>query len=143
MLRSRAETALDDVLEACKEAADHYGLTASARGAGELVPLFQALQQEHAALAAALEKEIRRRGNLPSEPDADREAVEHLFTRVRAALSHDEQKVLLDESERVETQLLHRIDQALELAHPPGARAVLDRLRRGAAAALERLQATG
>ena len=34
-------------------------------------------------------------GNLPSAPDADREAVEHLATRLRAALAVDERRALL------------------------------------------------
>jgi hypothetical protein len=141
MLRSKAAVALDEVTEACRAAADHFQSLADAERTGEMAELFRALASEHHHLAARMEGEIRRQGNLPSRPDPDREAVEHLVTRVRAALSGDGHRVLLEESQRVESALAARIEAAFGWEQPPRVRLILEQMRHTVEATAERLAA--
>ncbi len=121
IVRSDADVALDEVTERCKIAADHYRTVARLTQRPELLSLFNALAQTHQSWVEQLEAQVRRQGNLPSAPDADREALEHLAVRIRAALG-DERTSLLHESQRVEKALIDQAQAALAEELPPDAR---------------------
>lgn len=140
LLRNDAEVALDEAVEGCKAAADHY------RSAAEVAPpdlmaLFEELGRERLEWWKRLEEEVRRMGNLPSAPDADREAVEQLVTRVKAALSRDEHLALAERAAKVEDDLSARVRAALREDLPPSARELLGEIDAGTAAARQRLGA--
>lgn len=140
ILRTDAELALDDVTESCKAAADHY------RSAAPLAPPplaeeFGELGRRHGEWGRRLEEEVRRMGNLPSAPDADREAVDHFLTRVKAALSRDERAALLERAAEVEAEVAARAEAALREEVPPSARELLRAIAEGAGSTRERLSA--
>lgn len=140
LLRSDAEVALDEAVECCKAAADHY------RSAAEVAPpdlmeLFEELGRQRLEWWRRLEDEVRRMGNLPSAPDADREAVEQLVTRVKAALSRDEHLALTERAMKVEEEISVRAGAAFREDLPPSARELLGEIEAGSAAARRRLAA--
>ncbi|MBE0597767.1 MAG: hypothetical protein IH614_10895 [Desulfuromonadales bacterium] len=116
LLRTDAELALDEVTEQCKLAVHHYRLLQHGDLDSQLRRLFADLEERHRAYILPLEQAARCQGNLPSAPDADREALEHLLVRLKAALPGDERGRLLESCEKVEQELGQTIRAALE--HP-------------------------
>jgi uncharacterized protein (TIGR02284 family) len=127
IVRSDAEVALDEVTECCKFVADHYRSAARVAHDPDLVRLFQDLEQKRQQWVEALEAQVRRMGNLPSAPDADREAIEHLLIRLRAVVS-EERASLLRESDRVEKALIEKARGALEGDFPADARPLVQKI---------------
>ena len=118
LLRSTAETALDVVAESCRETADEYRTAANVTHDAELAQLFGELEEKRRTAADELMREIREMGNLPDVPDADREALDHLSTRVKAALATSEREALLADCRQREEKLAAAIDFALRQKLP-------------------------
>lgn len=119
MWRSDSEVALNDLLEAVRESADLYADDAEVLGQGPLRALFDELAGRRDRFAGELAELVRRHGDLPSAPDADAETFHRLGNRLRAALSADERRALLEDRIAAEEALLRRIQQAL--VQPVGA----------------------
>jgi uncharacterized protein (TIGR02284 family) len=102
--------------------------------------LFRERAGEHRAMAAELDAELRRLGYKSREPDPDAEAGKELLTRVKAALSTDETRVLVQNREAGEESAENAIEAARQLADLSlETRALLDRLADRIAAARSRL----
>ncbi|MFA5517019.1 MAG: DUF2383 domain-containing protein [Desulfuromonadales bacterium] len=139
LLRTEAESALDRVSDRCKEAADAYRTARAATHDTDLAKLFVALEESRRRDSAALEGEIRRMGNLPGAPDADRETMEHLAIRVKAVVSTDERRALLASCRQPEERLAAAVEAALEQNLPAATLALLQRLREEGAQVRRRL----
>jgi hypothetical protein len=137
LLRNDAEVALDEAVEGCKAAADHYRSAAEV-APSDLTDLFEELGRQRLEWWRRLEDEVRRMGNLPSAPDADREAVEQLVTRVKAALSRDEHLALIERAAKVEEDIAAKAASALREDLPPSARELLGEIKAGSNAARQR-----
>ncbi len=141
MLRDERQAALDEVIVACKALADHYEEAARLAEGRGLAGLFTELAERRGRQAGELEAHLRRLGELPREPDADRETLETLLSRARSALAEDRARELLEEREAGERELLARIDGALAEGFSAATRRALEGLRREAEAAIDRLEA--
>lgn len=141
MLRDERQAALDEVIVACKTLADHYEEAAGLAEHSALADLFRELAGGRGRQAGELEAHLRRLGELPREPDADRETVESLLSRARSALAEDRDRELIEEREAAERELLGRIDGALAEDFSAATRRVLEDLRREVEAAIDRLEA--
>jgi uncharacterized protein (TIGR02284 family) len=125
MLLSELQTALNDVVVACLEAADGHeaaaGMLQDERLAGMLRDLARARREE----ADELGNVVRETGALPPAPDADLEVARELVTRVKAVLSPDERQTVMQERAAAEARLETCITQAVarddlpESARPP------------------------
>ncbi len=129
MLRDENEVALDEVAETCRAAAEHYRTAGAVAHTSVLADLFRRLEENRRRGAAALEDEIRRMGNLPGAPDPDREALEHLATRLKAAVAADERRALLASCLQMEEKLAAAVDAALDQNLPAPTHALLRRLQ--------------
>jgi uncharacterized protein (TIGR02284 family) len=118
MLRSEAEVALNDVVEAAREAADLYADDAEVAHEASLAELFDELAQRRDRFASLLDEQIRKRGDLPDAPDTDRETFHRLGNRLRAVFSGDERRALLNDRIAAEQDLQRRVE--LALAQPVG-----------------------
>ncbi len=143
ILRNDAEMALDDVMEYCKFVLDHYRTVAHITHDPDLGLLFRSLEQSRQQWVEALEAEIRLMGNLPSAPDRDREALDHLLIRIRAALTEDERASLLHESDRVEKVLIKKAQAALAEELSVDVRDLVQKIFEGSAQTRERLSVLG
>lgn len=141
MLRSDAELALDEVTEICKAVADHYRSVRAAAHTPELAAVFVSLEEQRRRYVAVLEEETRRLGNLPGAPDRDREALEHLVVRLRAAFAEDERIPLLASCEKMEDHLAHALRQALGQPIPENLRRLLRQLEQSVSEARRSLAA--
>jgi hypothetical protein len=100
---------------------------------------FIALALSHDDIAAATAEASRALGDLPREPDPDRETLGRIVRAVRSALSADERKLLLDERIAEEHALLAEIDKALALELPELSRRRVTHCREVVEEALQRL----
>jgi uncharacterized protein (TIGR02284 family) len=139
MLRDDKQTALNDVIYAVKDSAHHYREAADIVSDVGLADLFRTIARQRETLVTELEVHIRRLHDLPREPDPDREIVDAVITRLKAALTGDERLSVLDEREQAEDELRACIEVALAQALPEATQAVLTRLLNEAIATQERL----
>ncbi|WP_162913280.1 PA2169 family four-helix-bundle protein [Rhodospirillaceae bacterium SYSU D60014] len=141
MLRDERQIALNDVIVACKDAADGYDDAADASGEPELAALFRTYGRRRREVAAELETHIRDLGDLPRNPDADAETIERLFTQLKAILSADERATLLEERERGEVEIGRLVEAALNTDLPEGTKTALRQLGQEASEAAQCLAA--
>jgi len=140
VLRSERQVALHDVLEALAVAAGRYEDAATALGQDAAATLCRRLARRRAALAARMEAALRQAGDLPSEPDADRETLGRLGSRLRALLSDAERPLLIRERLAAEEELLRLAEHAAGLALEPAWQGLLEQVRQEAARAVRQLR---
>lgn len=126
MLRDQGTVALNDLLVALKEAVTRY------RTAARLDP---ALGQPLTALAAQHEWAVARlagyllaEGDLPDAPDPERELVDALVGRLKAALTGHPATLLAEAAER-ELRLAELATAAIAVVDEPALRALLEQVR--------------
>jgi uncharacterized protein (TIGR02284 family) len=141
MLRSEAQVALHDLLEALREAVDLYTDDAEVLGSGALADLCRELALRRERLSAAVADEVSRHGDLPSEPDADRETLHRIGNRLRAAVSGHDRDVILRDRLDAESELERAAQHALEVVTEPASRAVLEDVHRDVRQARRQLDA--
>lgn len=139
MLRDDAVVAVDDVVLACREAAQAYEDAAGLVDEPAVKELFAELAEDRASMAGELESHVRRMGDLPSEPDPDRGLVARAVRHIKTALTSDEQLTLLREREHGEDALARRMAEALQESLPDQTRALLEQYQDRVAAAQQRL----
>ena len=141
MLRDEGQIALNEVIVACKEAADAYDDARDAVEEPELATLFRDYGRRRREFARELEAHIRALGDRPRDPDADSETIERLFTQLKAVLSADERSTLLEERERGEMEIGRRVATALDTNLPEETKAILRRFRQEVSEAAQGLAA--
>lgn len=97
MLMEDRQIAVNDVIVACVEAADHYRDGADFFEDPNLTALFSALADEREAMADELGAHVRDLGALPRKPDADLELFHRLASRFKAAVSPSERAAVIEE----------------------------------------------
>jgi len=126
MLRTDPELALDQVTEASKYAADQFEKLAGVPQEPALSELIRDFEKTHRRHISNLEESIRGMGNLPSEPDPDREAFNRLATRVKAALAEDRDRVVAESCRDIETRIVEKVHQARKENFSDEVRTLLD-----------------
>lgn len=123
---------LDDLLESCRDG--EYGFRASAERAEspELKTLFLRHASECAAAAAELEREVRNHGGEPSSGGTMSGALHRGWVSVKAALSSNDDKAVLEECERGEDAAVARYRKALQSPLPAHVRSIVERQAQGA-----------
>lgn len=143
LLRDEREMAINDVETLCVEAADHYAAAAGRAQDAALAALFEELALQYRQFAAALARHIRASGDLPQQPDPDKETMADAFTSIKGLLRGDLRSTLIDDRARGEdaiataarAALAQDVDDALRallqevLAHTEAARLRLDHAR--------------
>jgi hypothetical protein len=141
MLRNEKQVALHDLLEALTTAARRYADDTDAlEGDDPLAQRCRELALRREQLAAAVAAEMQRHGDLPTEPDTDRDTLSRLGSRLRAMLSGDEREAMIRERLGGEAELARLAQQASQLATEPGWRDLLEAVRREAEQAQLELQ---
>lgn len=130
MLRTESQVALQDLLEALRAAADMYADNAEVLAEGELAELCRALALRRGQQAQAVADELRRRGDLPGEPDADRETLQRLGHRLRTLVAGNERAVVVQDRLDAEAELAELAAQAAGLVTEPATQALLADIRR-------------
>ncbi|MGM8228352.1 hypothetical protein ACSV5M_17355 [Cellvibrio sp. ARAG 10.3] len=106
LLRTDKEVALNDLLVASRETADHYQDALEYLDDHPITPALRDIMQERLSVIERIEQAIRALGDLPSMPDPDRETGEMLLHHVTAALSSDSATEILEQRIKAERHLL-------------------------------------
>ncbi len=122
---------LDDLLECSRDG--EYGFRTSAERADnpELKQILMRHSTECASAAAELEREIRAHGGEPSDGGTVSGALHRGWVSVKAAMSVDDDKAVLNECERGEDAAVARYRKALKAALPANVRALVERQAQG------------
>ncbi|QKX18050.1 hypothetical protein [Microbulbifer sp. YPW1] len=113
LMRSDRQVALRDLHLAMQESADLYQCTAEFLQDSAASKICNTLANERLRLAEQLEQEIRAEGELPSEPDRDKEAIEELQQRLETLFTEDQVAGVMGhrlEAERGMQAFLHNED---------------------------------
>lgn len=118
LLRDDRQAALNRVETLCLAGADHYESAAGQARDTALANVFREMAQRRRAQAEGLAPHIRAIGDLPKQPDPDREALDHVLDGIRMLLSRDEGAELIEQRLREENDLLEAVRDAMKLDFP-------------------------
>lgn len=128
LLRDDKQAALNRVESLCLETADGYGSAAGQADDRTLAALFEQARQQRQRLATELAPHIRALGDLPRQPDPDREALDHVVDGIKAFLSGDGDAALLEQRLAADAGLEEAIRAALDENLAPDTRDMLKRM---------------
>ncbi|WP_193222281.1 DUF2383 domain-containing protein [Alkalilimnicola sp. S0819] len=129
MWREDKQVALDELIVACREAADRYRYDAQLLGESAIAELFLRLAEERQGWAERLERRLRELGDMPSVPDPEWEVLQNWKERLRAGLGGSAPEALLAAREEGEKALAQALSQALQQDLAPAAREDLQRMQ--------------
>lgn len=130
MLEKEPLVALNEALSSCLKAKTRYETLSSAVGDERLEEMFMNASRSRAKTAGELEEAVKAMGGLPLDPDPEKEALEGLWVKIKAALTDDELDALLGEVVNLENEIDERCDRALEHSIPGNAARALKRLKK-------------
>jgi hypothetical protein len=113
ILKSPAEIALNDLHVALLKAADQYEHAGSMATEPQMAGFLQRLAAERRQMAATLEDHIRQIG-LPRMPHPEREGLEKLATKLKAAVSGSDGTVLANDQKVLEREIAAACVAALQ-----------------------------
>lgn len=121
MIRDERQAALDEVIVALQNEADHARDAADRLADDDqLAELLRSNASRYDAFAERLKLDMQSLDDLPSEPDQEAEILEGLFSRIHAALSGDARAAVVQERIDRLAQLLESLQAALR-SDPPQA----------------------
>jgi hypothetical protein len=118
LLRDEKEVKLNDLVHACRKAAEHYRIAADMLEQGAAADMFVRMAESRSKLCREIEALVRSCGYLPDTLDPDRQTVENLAERARAFFSGDDRATMLNHALGLESDLISCARAALELAWP-------------------------
>ncbi len=139
LLRDELETALNDLVVLCEDAADAYASAAESLDDAGLATLLRDFAGQRRAMAAQLGVRVRERGDIPRGADPDFEAARALFGRLKALFAPDQRRSLLDHCAAADQDLIERLTEAHGIAGEAALQAEVDGLRAQVEAGLARL----
>ena len=124
MLIDPIEVALNDLHQALREQADHLDDAATLLETDAASGLFRSLAEERRQMALDLEPHILKIA-LPKSSNPEKELVQKIITRAKAAFSSDERSSIIRERLRADEQLNRRVTTALRESVTPELRHLL------------------
>lgn len=113
ILKDPVEIALNDLHVALLKAADQYEHAVGMAAEPQTTSLFQRLAAERRQMAGTLEEHIRQIG-LPRMPHPEREGLEKLATKLKAAVSGSDAMVLANDQKVLEREIASACAAALQ-----------------------------
>lgn len=113
IIRSSLLVALNDLIIACREAASRHRTAAEAVDNRDLEHELRRLADARTALADDLAEIVKKKGDIPNAPPDERELLETVAARVKAALGTDETARLLDGCQAKEDRVAEAAEAAL------------------------------
>ena len=128
MLLDEKQIALNELIVAYREAADHFADANEYLDCDELKSLFESIGDGHDKSADELSEIVRKSGTLPRAQHADREQLHQIVTHVKAAFSDDEREVFLDDRIEHEREIERLIHESLKVGFPEQTQSFLESL---------------
>ena len=120
LIRTDQQVALNTALVATETSADHYHAVAEHLNDSSVCEALRRIGDERNSLSQSFKAAIRNHGDLPPEPDTDRESLEQLVQQIGAAIAPDQTvKVLeqrLDAEQKLAAQVADTRDAKLDAA---------------------------
>jgi hypothetical protein len=140
MLRDEVETAIHDLIVACRKAEESLSSTARQTADAELSDVLAKAGRRMGDCAAALADDSRSLGDLPGTPDQDSLSLKSAVTSIVAALSPDERATLFEDATGVHEAVMDAADRARGLDLPERARQDVEHCREQASRTLAHLR---
>lgn len=128
MLLDEKQIALNELVVAYREAADHFTDANEYLEGEELKTLFESILEGHTQAADRLSEIVRKTGILPRAQHADREQLHQIVTHMKAAFSEDDRQVFLNDRIEHERQIERLIGESLKVSLPVETQELLDSL---------------
>lgn len=141
ILRDENMMALNDLVVACREAANRITAASEAMDDDGLATRLAALAEQRNAAADELAEIIVSQDDIPNVPNSERELLRNVATRVVAALSDDRQRELLVRCRDADDAIVEAAERVLSLAVGDPADGLARSLRDQAATQIRQLLA--
>ncbi|MEX1196912.1 MAG: hypothetical protein WEB57_03485 [Pseudohongiellaceae bacterium] len=105
IMRSEYQVALQDLHSRILESVDHYRDSARFVEEEGAARLFRGIADDREAFASRVAEVVRKAGDLPAAPDADRETGEQLIHRLHAWFSSDQTQDVIEQRLDAEAEL--------------------------------------
>lgn len=105
LLRTDQQVALNTALVAIETSADHYHAAAEHLQDSAVSEALRQIGDERNSLSEGFKTAIRNSGDLPPEPDPDRESLEQLAQQIGAAIASDHTAKVLEQRLAAEQKL--------------------------------------
>lgn len=128
MLLDEKQIALNELVVAYREAADHFVDANEYLDGEELRNLFDSIGEGHNKAADQLSEIVRKSGVLPRAQHADREQLHQIVTHVKAAFSDDDREVFLNDRIDHEREIERLIHESLKVDFSAETQALLESL---------------
>ena len=112
ILRTDQQVAMNELYVKVCESADHLKDAANYLDAKGLSGVLKEIAAQRKVLSWQIKAAIRTLGDLPPEPDPDRESVEQLFNRIGAMVASDQTTCLLEQRLSGEKELAQSVVNA-------------------------------
>lgn len=128
MLLDEEQIALNELVVAYREAADHFMDANEYLDGDELKSLFESIRDGHTKAADGLSDIVRQTGTLPRAQHADREQLHQIVTHVKAVFSEDDRQVFLNDRIEHEREIERMIGESLKISLPAETQTFLESL---------------
>jgi uncharacterized protein (TIGR02284 family) len=118
---------LNGLIETCRDGEEGFRTAAEGVKSAELRELFQGYSHQRAGFASELQDEVRRLGGDPERSGSIVASLHRGWMGLRAALEGDDDRAIVSECERGETQALETYRTALGTDMPANVRAMIER----------------
>lgn len=139
-MRPQAAIVLDELTELANDSAEAYAQAADWAG-GDLGGLFRLLAGQRRHMAETLADQVRQMGHPARERDTPSGAAHRLLARLKSSFVTERPRALIEECERSDTTLAHRLITVDERQLPPEVVPVIRTFHAEAVAALGQLAA--
>ncbi|MBC7908376.1 MAG: DUF2383 domain-containing protein [Rhodospirillaceae bacterium] len=139
-MRPEAAITLDELTELANDSAEAY-VQAADYASGDLRDMFRLLAGQRRHMAEALADQVRLLGHPARERDTPSGAAHRLMARLKSSFVGDRPRALIEECERADTTLAHRLITVDERLLPPQAVTLIRAFLAEAVAALGQLAA--
>lgn len=121
-------SALNNLIETCKDGQDGFRAAAEGVKNGELKTLFHTYSQQRAQFAGELQNEVRRLGGDPERTGSTAAALHRGWINIKSAVTGEDEGAVIAECERGEDSAVRNYRDALEGGNlPADVRAIVER----------------
>lgn len=139
ILRSDDQIALNDLIIACREAANGHRTAAELLSEDALAQRLEEIARDRDAMAERLAEIVIKADDVPDAPSAEKELLGSAAMRLKAVISEDEIRAVLDDCRLKERKVVESADALLAADPEDAVRHSVEELKSDAASRLDRL----
>ena len=141
ILRSDEQIALNELIVACREAANGHRTAAELLSQDALAQQLEELAQDRETMADKLAELVLEGDDIPDAPSAEKELLESAVARLKSVISDDEARQALEDCKLKERKVFEAAEALLAIGPEGALRDDVEALKSDASARLDRLSA--